>query len=165
MLLRPISHLILYSFAFGGSAFYSYVASPIAFKTLTKDQFSILQSKVFPWFFTMQSVTPVALALTLPFPLATPAYYALGTSSIMGLVNLYGLLPWNKSIKIKRQDLQKKLDVGQLTKDQFDSLDTPLRKEFGKAHGLSLLLNMGHILAMLTYGCYLTSGFLHYIPK
>lgn len=165
MLLRPISHLILYSFTFGGAVFYSYVASPIAFKTLARDQFSVLQSKVFPWFFTMQSLSPVALALTLPIPLATPAYYALGSSSIMGLVNLYGLLPWNKSIKIKRQNLQKKFDRGQLTKDQFDTLDTPLKKEFGKAHGLSLLFNMGHILAMLAYGCYLTSGLLYYIPK
>ena len=165
MLLKPISHLILYSIAFGGSAFYSYVASPIAFKTLTKDQFSILQSKVFPWFFTMQSVAPVALALTLPVPLSTPGYYVLGTSSIMGLINLYGLLPWNRLVKIKRHDLQKKFEMGQLTKDQFDSLDAPLKKEFGKAHGLSLLFNMGHILAMFTYGCYLTSGLLHYIPK
>ena len=121
MLLRPISHLILYSFTFGGAVFYSYVASPIAFKTLARDQFSVLQSKVFPWFFTMQSLSPVALALTLPIPLATPAYYALGSSSIMGLVNLYGLLPWNKSIKIKRQN-DKYAIVENYTREELENL-------------------------------------------
>lgn len=165
MLLRPISHFILYSFAFGGTAFYSYVASPLAFKALTRDQFSVLQNKVFPWFFTVQSVTPAALALTLPIPLVAPAYYALGNASIMGLLNLYGLLPWNKSIKMKRRALQDRLNKKQLTQEQFDSFDTPLKKEFGKAHGLSLMVNMGHILSMLVYGCYLTAGLLHYIPK
>lgn len=165
MLLRPISHFLIYSIAFGGTTFYSYVASPIAFKTLKREQFSILQNKVFPWYFTLQSVSPMALALTLPVPLAASAYYSLGVASIFGFVNLYGLLPWNKDIKEKRHILQKRLDQGEITKEQYDTFDEPLKKKFGKAHGLSLLVNMGHIMAMLSYGCYLTSGLLRYIPK
>lgn len=165
MMLRPISHMLLYSFAFGGTAFYSYVASPMAFKVLTRDQFSVLQNKVFPWFFTMQSISPIALALTLPAPLAAPAYYALGGATMSGIINLYGLLPWNRSIKVKRHILQDRLDKGQITKEQFEKFDSPLKKEFGKAHGLSLLVNMGYTVAMLTYGCFLTTGMLRYIPK
>ncbi|CAB4252070.1 similar to Saccharomyces cerevisiae YPR098C Protein of unknown function, localized to the mitochondrial outer membrane [Maudiozyma barnettii] len=161
-LVKAASHLLLYSFAFGGSAFYSYVASPIAFKVLARDQFSILQSKVFPSFFAMQGFSPMLLALTAPMPLTMAPALALSAASASGLLNLFWLLPWNRKVKEQRLELKTKYKDDP---EKLEELDKALRTEFGKSHGISLLFNVSHVISLIVYGVYLSKGLLHFIPK
>ncbi|CCK68401.1 Tmh18p KNAG_0A07480 [Huiozyma naganishii CBS 8797] len=160
-LVKPTAHLLVYSFAFGGTAFYSYVASPIAFKVLARDQFSLLQNKVFPWFFRMQASVPVLLALTSPVQLSLLGCSSLGAAAVCGLTNLAWLLPRTQRVKLQRRELQ----TAQLSPAELEARDAPLRKEFGKSHGLSLAFNMGNTLAMLVYGVHLAGALIKYIPK
>lgn len=108
----------------------------------------------------MHSVAPLILGLTAPFPLTNGAIGCLTAASASGLLNLLWLMPWTRKIKEKRWDVQKKY-----TGEELEKYDAPLRKEFGKSHGLSLLFNFSHVLGMLGYGIFLTRGLLHFIPK
>ncbi|EDO17102.1 hypothetical protein Kpol_1025p22 [Vanderwaltozyma polyspora DSM 70294] len=159
-LFKPTCHLLFYSFVFGGTTFYSYAASPVAFKTLERDQFSKLQSKVFPGFFFLQSVSPLILLFTSPIALTKAPIAALTIASISGVTNLSWLLPWTRRIKEERKALADRLEGKEL-----EAFDKDLRKEFGKAHGLSLLFNFTNALGLLTYGIYLSKGILRYLPK
>lgn len=146
--------------SFGGTTFYSYVASPIAFKTLEKDQFSILQHTIFPRFFQMQTISPIILGLTSPIALSTGALVSLATASCSGAINLFWLLPWTQRVKEDRKKVAK-----ELTGEELEAVDGPLRKEFGKSHGLSLLFNLTNVIGTLAYGIYLSKGIFKYIPK
>ncbi|QLQ78822.1 hypothetical protein HG537_0B01700 [Torulaspora globosa] len=160
MLLKPASHLLFYSFVFGGTTFYSYVASPLAFKVLGKENFSALQNKVFPYFFQMQSFSPAVLALTAPFVLTSGPMAALATASVGGLANLCWLLPLTRKIKEERRAV-----ADRLKGDELEAADEPLRKQFGKYHGMSLLCNLTNVCGMLVYGVYLCRGLITHIPK
>lgn len=127
-----------------------------------RDQFSLLQNKVFPGFFAMQGFTPIALALTAPMPLTMAPAVALSAASASGLINLFWLLPWNRRVKEQRLALKEKYKDDP---EELEKHDAVLRKEFGKSHGISLLFNVSHVISMLAYGIYLTKGLLHFIPK
>ena len=163
ILLKPATNLLLYSFTFGGAAFYSFVASPIAFKVLQKDQFSTLQHNVFPLFFKMQSIAPLLLTATAPFNLTAGPITALTVASVTGLMNLFWLLPWNQRLKLERRKLAEKLK-GEENAKALEEQDAPLQREFGKAHGLSMLVNVGHIASLLVYGVFLTKGLFFLVP-
>lgn len=154
-LAKPASHLLLYSFVFGGSTFYSYFASPIAFRVLQREEFSKLQNHVFPYFFKMQAFAPIVLGLTAPIPLQTGAIASLAIAGVSGFVNLAWLLPWTRNVKERRREVAQ---IG--SEADREAKDAPLRKEFGKSHGLSLLFNLSHTLALLSYGVCLSRVFL-----
>lgn len=132
----------------------------MAFKVLDKSQFSALQNKVFPYFFQMQSFSPAILALTAPFVLTGGSMAALATASVGGLTNLCWLLPLTRRIKQERRALADKLKG-----DELEKADEPLRKQFGKYHGLSLLFNLTNVCGMLAYGVFLCRGLVRHIPK
>jgi hypothetical protein len=50
----------------GTQFFQSFINGVVAFKVLDRPQFSALQSKLFPIYFSMQTAIPVVLALTYP---------------------------------------------------------------------------------------------------
>lgn len=137
-------HLAAYSVAFGGLAFYSYVASPIAFKVLERPAFSQLQLAVFPKYFIMQTAVPALLYATAPAAIATAGVYSLGAASVFGGMNYFWLLPWLRRVKEER-----------LAATEGTPEYQQLTAEFGKSHGLSLGANLGHVLALASYGFYL----------
>ncbi|CCH61720.1 hypothetical protein TBLA_0F01780 [Henningerozyma blattae CBS 6284] len=143
MAIKAATHLLLFSFAFGGGAFYSYVASPIAFKTLERPAFSALQTKVFPIYFALQTTVPLVIMATAPVTLTTAGWSTLGASAVFGAINWGILLPKSKKIKEDKQ-----------------RLNEPLGKEFGRIHGLSLLANAAHIFALAGYGFVLMGALL-----
>lgn len=115
---------------------------------------------MFPYFFQMQSVSPIILALTAPFTLHGAPLAALATASISGLSNLCWLLPWTRRVKEERKGL-----AARLSGEELEAYDAPLRKEFGKSHGLSLLLNLANVCGMFAYGVYMCKGLIKYVPK
>lgn len=132
----------------------------MAFKALDRESFSVLQNKVFPTFFQMQSISPFILAFTAPFQMTAAPMTLLTTASACGLTNLFWLLPRTHRVKEERKGL-----AARLSGEELEAFDAPLRKEFGRSHGLSLLFNMGNAACMLAYGVYLCRGLLKYVPK
>lgn len=70
------------------------------------------------------------------------------------------LLPYTRRIKEERKAL-----ADRVKGDELETLDGPLRKEFGKYHGLSLLFNLANCCGMLAYGVYMCRGLVRYVPK
>ena len=59
-------HVLTYGTLLGSNLFQSFLAGPISFSCLPRPQFSTLQQKIFPPYFTFQTALPVVLALTWP---------------------------------------------------------------------------------------------------
>ncbi|CCE64933.1 hypothetical protein TPHA_0J01110 [Tetrapisispora phaffii CBS 4417] len=152
-LFKPTAHLLFYSFAFGGTLFYSKVASIVAYRTLEREQFSELQNHMFPQLFRLETLAPIILAFTAPYNVQPGAYHCLIAAFASGLINLVALLPWAKKVKLERKELAKKFEGEELEKK-----DAPLKKSFGKVHLASVILNTVHIILMGTYGYCLTKA-------
>lgn len=151
-------HFLFYSLAFGGSAYYSYIVSPLVFKKLPRQEFSNLQSQVFPTYFIGQTLAPIALALTTPVTTCKQGIVAgLAVSSIAGALNFFILLPICKRIKEQRNELiadkKDKNDQGEIT-EEFNALN----KKFGMYHAISSLLNLISVVSLGLYGCSLTKS-------
>ncbi|EEA20655.1 hypothetical protein TMatcc_000649 [Talaromyces marneffei ATCC 18224] len=169
-------HILSYGTLLGAQIYQSFIGGTVAFKALPRPQFSALQNKLFPIYFSLQSALPLALALTFPGKFGTSDLssisgvfadenrYAvllpLTIISVVGLVNMFYLTPLVGKV-IKERFQQESIDG----KKAYDAPPhsqkmTELNKRFGKLHGLSSLLNMGALIATIAYGVYL-GGRLH----
>lgn len=155
----PAAHLFSWAFVWGGTGYYSYVASPIAFKTLEREQFSKLQNKVFSHYFLGEAVAPILIGLTAPYALTTGALVTLGAAVVGGAANAFWLLPVTKSLKEQRWALEHE-GKGPETEEH-----KAVTKQFGKFHGVSLLFNAVNFVALTTYGFILTKNIIKYVPK
>lgn len=164
-------HMLLYSVLFGSTAYQSFFAGIVAFKTLPYEQFSALQAKIFPPYFNFQAVASTLLLLSPPVKfVGTAAILArgsLGTAAVGSLANIFWLSPLTRDIMARRRAQEAK--EGKSCKDKDVSEDMKLvNKEFGKVHGYSVLANMGTFLGLLTYGVVLSDGFrrlVRVVPK
>lgn len=152
------AHLFSWAFIWGGSGYYSYVASPIAFKNLSRPEFGKLQNKIFPHFFLGQTVAPILIGLTAPYSLTTGALITLGVAVIGGATNFFYLLPVCKDLKDQRFELE---ESGLTESDQHKEIT----KKFGLYHTASLAFNAINFVALTTYGFILTKNLVRYIPK
>ncbi|KXJ97616.1 hypothetical protein Micbo1qcDRAFT_192029 [Microdochium bolleyi] len=164
-------HIFTYGTLLGTQVFHSFYNATVAYKTLERPQFAILQRNLFPGYFGVQAAAPILLALTYPAQKLLDAKLTssgvfgvleksnrwtvlapLATAFVTGLVNLVYLLPETNKITAKRR--------AQETKDGKRSWDAPphseemttLNREFGKIHGVSSLLNLVTLGATLFYG-------------
>ena len=150
-------HFLFYSLTFGGSAFYSFIVSPLVFKKLPREEFSNLQNKVFPTYFTGQTLAPIILGLAQPFAYCPFTLGLLALSSVGGALNYLWLLPVCQKIKEDRNKLiADKKDVG--ADGQPTEELKALNKQFGKYHGISTLVNITSILSLGVYGVVLAKG-------
>lgn len=72
-----------YGTLLGTTFFHSFISGIVAYKVLPRPQFSALQSKLFPIYFSMQTVLPVVMALTYP-----ASQTALGTGTPGGIAGV-----------------------------------------------------------------------------
>ncbi|ODV64085.1 Tmh18p ASCRUDRAFT_73786 [Ascoidea rubescens DSM 1968] len=157
-------HVLLYSLMWGSSIFHSYLTAPLVFKALPRKEFGIFAGLILPPYFKAQTVVPILLGLSAPFPISNYAIASLSVASLSGAINSFHLLGWNQSVKTKRNALE----VGGKDKDSEGNVSVEmqlLNKEFGKAHGLSLLFNLFSSVALTVYGFQMTSGLINLIPK
>lgn len=144
-------HFLFYSVVFGGTAFYSFIIAPLTFKKLPREEFSNLQTQVFPSYFLTQVVSPVVLGLTTPLKPCPLSLGVLALSSVAGALNLWWLLPVSRGIKEQRQKLvADKLDKTEAGDDTEEL--TRLNKLFAKFHGISSLVNLVSITSVAFYG-------------
>ncbi|KAH6668031.1 hypothetical protein B0J14DRAFT_176910 [Halenospora varia] len=162
-------HIITYGTLLGSQFFQSFIGGVVAFKVLTRPQFSQLQQKLFPIYFGMQTALPAVLALTYPgsaSPLGTASSLSgvladsnrwsvlvpLATMFVGGLINMVYVGPATTKIMRERKvqetrDGKKSYDPAPHSKEMQQ-----LNRAFGKMHGISSLVNMGAFIATIWYG-------------
>ena len=86
-------HLLSYASVTGITLWHSFISGPIAFKVLPRQQFGLLQSKLFPVYFSLQSVLNGICLVTTSNQNAR-IVFIIGTVS--GLINLTIVGPWTK---------------------------------------------------------------------
>lgn len=144
-------HFLFYSLSFGGAAFYSFIVSPLVFRELPREEFSNLQTKVFPTYFLGQTAAPLILGLLSPAKVCPFTAGLLALSTVAGGLNYFILLGKCKSIKEQRT----KLVADKLDKDsngEFTPEYQAITKQFGIYHGVSSLLNIVSIASLGVYG-------------
>ncbi len=149
---------VLHLFSFGtwfGTVFYTtFIAGLTMFQNLPRQTFGKLQSKLFPKYFFLSSVTIIVQLLTLPIMIAgrtqvtkTPLVIALLTT----LLNQIILEPYSTKIMLERYDLEN--STGGTNTDRYKVL----KAEFGKMHGMSSLTNLIAFCGAIVHGYFLSS--------
>ncbi|KAM0820575.1 hypothetical protein AB5N19_06394 [Seiridium cardinale] len=165
-------HILSYGTLLGTQVFHTFINATASFKTLERPQFATLQRAIFPAYFGIQTILPVALALTYPgsriaasgiqgallneanrWDVAAP----LATIFVTGLINWAYCLPVTNSITDKRRaqgmdSLEKKDGKKSWDAAPHSQEMQSLNKQFGKIHGISSLLNLITLIATVTYG-------------
>ena len=141
----------------------SFISGAMAYKALPRPQFSQLQQKIFPVYFTLQAVLPAVLLLTHPSMSPTslispssphfcnaglPLLIVLGAS----LANLTVIGP--AVTKIMHERKVQEIKEGKKYYDDGPKSEkmAALNKRFGTMHGASSLINMIGLLATGWYG-------------
>ncbi|OAL52798.1 hypothetical protein IQ07DRAFT_584822 [Pyrenochaeta sp. DS3sAY3a] len=162
-------HLLSYGTLLGSTLFQSFVSGIVAFRVLPRPQFSTLQKNVFPIYFTLQTITPFVMFLTypsgpsslIPYLLSSPkiqtssdslSAWLVGTMFFTALVNWVYIGPQTTKVMGLRKhqetrDGKKSYDAGPHSKEMQE-----LNKQFGILHGISSLVNLVGLLAMVWYG-------------
>ncbi|KAH7392173.1 hypothetical protein DE146DRAFT_661843 [Phaeosphaeria sp. MPI-PUGE-AT-0046c] len=160
-------HILSYGTLLGSTLFQSFIGGITAYRALPRAQFSSLQKAIFPPYFALQTITPLALWLTYPRSLlhpsaATPAdstaLYLIGTMFVTALANLVYVGPQTTEVMRLRKhqetrDGKKSWDEGPHSKEMEE-----LNKRFGILHGVSSAVNMVGLGAMVWYGAVLGAG-------
>ncbi|KAF2455775.1 hypothetical protein BDY21DRAFT_372921 [Lineolata rhizophorae] len=157
-------HLLSYGTLLGTTFFQSFIGGTTAFRVLPRHAFSTLQSNIFPIYFGMQTVLPVAMALTYPdaagrgiaglFEADTrwSALVPTLTMLVTGAANWVVVGPATTGVMKERKhqetrDGKKSYDPGPHSPEM-----QKLNKKFMRLHGVSSLLNLSGLLAMIWYG-------------
>jgi len=163
-------HLLSYGTLLGSTLFQSFIGGVVAFRVLPRPQFSTLQRHTFPVYFTLQTLTPLALFLTYPSggpasllpsawsasaksPAATDvrARWLIGTMFLTALANLVYVGPETTRVMGMRKhqetrDGKKSYDGGPHSQEM-----ERLNRQFGLLHGVSTMVNLAGLGAMVWY--------------
>ncbi|GME70771.1 unnamed protein product [Ambrosiozyma monospora] len=146
------AHILAYGYTFGSTSFHSYVSSVRAFGVLPLREFGKLQGQLFPIHFLTQAIGPIVIGLTAPYTIPTLGLGLLGVSSATGLLDYLWLMPACQKIKHERLAIS---DTKYGGDDEAAKAKDPeyqkLSKQFGKYHGLSLLVNLVSVLGVFGY--------------
>ncbi|KAB5592628.1 COP9 signalosome complex subunit 6 [Ceratobasidium theobromae] len=161
--LRVLYHL-LFSYIFGATLWGSFIAGFIAFRALPRQQFGLLQSRVFPVFFkSATAVTTTLLGIWAAtheevradiFNLNSSAVaqaWILALAVVSQTSNLIYLGPMTSEIMFERHKLER------AEKKQYDDPTASARmkelnKKFGALHGISSLANLFSFFCLLAHG-------------
>ncbi|KAJ4361776.1 hypothetical protein N0V83_010716 [Neocucurbitaria cava] len=168
-------HLLSYGTLLGSTLFQSFISGVVAFRVLPRPQFSTLQKHTFPVYFTLQTLAPLAMLFTypsgsssvLPFLSSNPkvqtptdrlAAWLIATMFFTALANWVYIGPKTTEIMALRKhqetrDGKKSYDAGPHSKEMQE-----LNRRFGVLHGVSSLVNLVGLGAMVWYGGVLGEG-------
>ncbi|KAL5604531.1 hypothetical protein BROUX41_002486 [Berkeleyomyces rouxiae] len=161
-------HIISYGTLLGTTFFHSFVNGIVMFRTLERPDFAAVQQKLFPIYFSMQTFTPLVLALT--FPASALRDVAGGVAGVAHAANRWGVLapllammacgaanllvvePLVTQCMLERRAQEKKDGKRSYDPAPHSAAMTALNKRFGKLHGISSVLNLGAFVATVVYG-------------
>ncbi|KAK8153704.1 hypothetical protein IWX90DRAFT_76605 [Phyllosticta citrichinensis] len=156
-------HLLAYGTLLGSTLFQSFIGGVVAFRVLPRPQFASLQSKIFPVYFTLQTLIPAALYLTQPASLSnaslspsTTTTFSTATNLTIamaagGLLNLVLVGPQTTAVMRERKhqetrDGKKSYDAGPHSKEM-----EALNRKFAILHGVSSATNLVVLGAVVAY--------------
>jgi hypothetical protein len=121
----------------GGIALFTFIVTPVIFKSYPRDQAGEIVGRLFPTYF-LYNLILAALALVLFFIVANDqsklAYrLSLVCVVIALLINLFIVFKLHPDTVMIKQ---------QVTSFERESPDSPARKQFRKLHGISAVLNL-----------------------
>ncbi|KAF8251784.1 hypothetical protein K440DRAFT_658434 [Wilcoxina mikolae CBS 423.85] len=150
-------HIISYGTLLGSQFFQSFVGGIVAFRALPRPQFSQLQQKIFPIYFSMQTALPLIVLLTHPTApyselLSTETAAPMLATFLTSAANLGIVGPATTSVmrERKRQETiegNKYYDEGEKSEAM-----TELNRRFAKLHGASSVLNLVGFVSTVVYG-------------
>ncbi|RYP83225.1 hypothetical protein DL769_001421 [Monosporascus sp. CRB-8-3] len=92
-------HILSYGTLLGTQVFHTFINATTSLRVLERPQFAILQRNLFPWYFGIQTVMPVVLAVTYPgnrTPLGAleggSAFADRGLAGVLGTANRWTVL-------------------------------------------------------------------------
>lgn len=146
-------HLLSFATYFGTVVYTTFVAGITMYKNLPRQTFGRLQSKLFPKYFGLCSISLLLQLITLPtLKLGANATRAVGLAFVMTLLNQFYLEPRSSKIMFDRYELEE-LPGGKESKEY-----KKLAGDFGKFHGMSSLTNLIGLFAIVVHGSYLAAG-------
>ncbi|CAB9506924.1 Transmembrane protein 205 [Seminavis robusta] len=149
-------HVLSFGTWFGTVFYTTFIAGLTMFKALPRQTFGKLQSKLFPKYFALSSLTIVLQLITasrLP-GIAAASSRALGVSLVMTLLNQFILEPKSTKVMFDRYEFENSDDPAALETDEYKKL----RAGFGKLHGMSSLTNLIAFVGAVVHGVLLSSA-------
>lgn len=168
--LQPrVLYQLLFSYVFGATLWGSFFAGFIAFRALPRQQFGLLQSRVFPVFFSSATgVTATLLAIwtasheevredtfNLKSPEVVQAWMLIATVACQAS-NLLYLGPKTSEIMFQRHKLERAEKKQYNDPTASDDMKA-LNKQFGALHGISSLINLLSFFCLLAHGVWIGS--------
>src|SRR3970040_1722815 len=134
-------HLFTFVFLYGTLLFFSYVQAPVLFKSLPRETFGLVQSKLFPAYYLISYICGMVLVVTyrLLHPMKSWVSQDCVKITALCLMLLFSVLqglwigPKVGQLRVERQAAEQLKDTAKVE---------ALSKKFGKAHGISSLLNL-----------------------
>ena len=164
-----------YGTLLGSTLFQSFISGVVAFRVLPRPQFSTLQKHTFPVYFTLQTLTPLALLLTYPSgasrllpalsstrvtqsPTDSLSLWLVGTMFFTALANLVYVGPKTTEVMRVRKHQETRDGKAAYDKGPHSEEMQRLNRQFSVLHGISSLTNLVGLGAMVWYGAVLGSG-------
>lgn len=146
------AHVLAWATQFGTMVYTTFFAGILMFKNLPRQTFGRLQSHLFPAYFSIIAACLAVQGLTLwlsPFGIAQKQAINLGVGLVATLGNLLVAEPAATASMFKRYALEN--EGG----SRNEAAITSLKKEFGKLHGISSLLNLAALVCCVAHGTWL----------
>lgn len=147
----------------------TFVGGIIAYKALPRPMFSQLQQRVFPVYFTLQSIFPALVLVTHPTASITslltpssPYFYSTTAPLLLAIavstLNLTVIGPATTRVMRKRKAQEAKEGKKYYDEGPKSEAMKKLNSKFGRIHGISSLLGLVGFLSAAAYGVVLGSS-------
>ena len=145
----------------------------MAYRALPRPQFSALQKNIFPPYFTLQTLAPLAMWLTYPRSLISALTasssatstssdklnaYLISTMLVTALLNLAYVGPQTTEVMRLRKHQETRDGKKSYDSGPHSSEMQSLNRRFGVLHGVSSMVNLVGFGAMVWYGGVLGEG-------
>lgn len=147
-------HLTAFSISLGTQIYTTFFLGIAMFKSLGRQAFGRLQSKLFPIYFSVVAASTLFQTASLAFGpgVLGPQAVSLGVTLGATLINLLVIEPTTTKSMFERYALE---NAPAASRD--DARIARLRKEFSKLHGISSLFNLAALVACVAHGAWLAS--------
>lgn len=156
-------HLLIFSTQFGSMIWMSFIQGILLFKRLPKQQFSLIQSIVFPVYFIFCSLG-ITCMLTIQYNTTQYNKQSLYIYNLVGMLfmclcNQLFIGPKTTEIMWRNHQIQRDNNKLTNTNNASSTLQQQptLNKQFAIYHGISSLLNLLVVIGLVLHGVYLTN--------
>jgi hypothetical protein len=150
-------HLFTFVFWYGTLLYFTLIQAPLLFKNLPREIFGLVQNKLFPTYYLLSYICGTLLVVSYHF--LHPRGWTSADCVKMTALYLMLLFSLGQGLWIGPQvaKLRAERQIAEQAKDS--TRVEALSREFGKAHGISSILNLLVILAGMLYFFYLVRDF------